>query len=221
MNFPLPETEGEGMQPVDIEDRAAPRFTLLIRPAKLHVGESQFVCIIRDISATGVSLRLFHDIEWKGPITLELQTGDRHSLEFVWNRATEVGLQFMDQVEVDNIIGHCSLYPKRDLRFDIAMPITFQSGGVAYTASIANLSRQGALLECDSKLAVSQPIMLEARGFPTIEARVRWRRGNQFGLVFDTTFSLAELAVLIERLQAEGFRTSPGQVSTPAGPTPS
>lgn len=204
MNFPLPDTGEAEMQPVDIEDRAAPRFTLLIRPAKLHVGEAQFVCVIRDISATGVSIRLFHDIEWKGPVVLELQTGDRHSIELVWNKGTEAGFQFHDQVEVDSVVGHCSLYPKRDLRFDIELPIRLEAGGQVHQATVGNLSRQGAMLEADGMLALGQAVLIEAKGLPKIEARVRWRRDGRYGMVFDTTFSLAELAGLIERLQRKG-----------------
>ncbi|MEZ5692554.1 MAG: PilZ domain-containing protein [Altererythrobacter sp.] len=217
MSFPLPDTGEAEMQPVDIEDRVAPRFTLLIRPAKLHVGEAQFVCVIRDISATGVSIRLFHDIEWKGPVVLELQTGDRHSIELVWNQGTEAGFQFHDQVEVDSVVGHCSLYPKRDLRFDIELPIKLEAGGQVVPAKIANLSRQGALIEADSMLALGQAVLVEARGLPKIEARVRWRRDGRYGMVFDTTFSLAQLAALIERLQRSGSRSlRPATTGLPA-----
>ena len=34
------------------EERAAPRFTLLIRAAKLVAPQGQFVCVIRDVSST-------------------------------------------------------------------------------------------------------------------------------------------------------------------------
>ena len=53
-------------------------------------------------------------------------------------------------------------------------------------------------------LALGQAVLVEARGLPKIEARVRWRRDGRYGMVFDTTFSLAQLAALIERLQRSG-----------------
>ena len=161
----------------------------------------QYMCIIRDISATGVRIRLFHDLEWKGAAALELQTGEHYPFKLVWNNGSEAGLQFLAPIEVDKVVGNCSLYPKRDLRFDISLPVTFRTGGLVRTGIIKNLSRQGALIEADAALAIDQAFMLDSHGLPTIEARVRWKRQNRFGLVFDTTFSLKELAVLLERLQ--------------------
>ena len=205
MNPLLPDSSGAAPQ-AGTDDRAAPRFTLLIRPAKLHLGQMQYMCIIRDISATGVRIRLFHDLAWQGAAALELQTGERYPFELVWNKGNEAGLQFHDPIEVDNVVGDCSLYPKRDLRFDTSLPVSFRTGGIAHTGKIANLSRQGALIEADATLAIDQAVMLDALGLPTIEARVRWKRQNRFGLVFDTTFSLKELAILLERLQNDRHR---------------
>lgn len=212
MTLPLPETGGAEAQPAQLEDRSAPRFTLLIRPAKLHVGAAQFVCVIRDISATGVSIRQFHEIAWHGPIALELQTGDRYPVEPVWQREGEAGFRFFEAIRVADVISGCSAYPKRDLRFEITWPIAIKSLGVSHGAKVVNLSRQGALIECDDLLAIGQAVMLQARGLPTIEARIRWRKGNRYGMVFDTTFSLQQLAVAIEQLQRSAPALIPASI---------
>jgi len=44
--------------PAGAELRAAPRFTLLIRAAKLIADGREFLCIIRDASATGLKPKL-------------------------------------------------------------------------------------------------------------------------------------------------------------------
>ena len=38
------------------DQRGAPRYTSLIRAAKLVCGQGEFVCVIRDVSSTGVSV---------------------------------------------------------------------------------------------------------------------------------------------------------------------
>src|SRR5690606_6832932 len=68
----------------EAEQRRAPRFTLLIRSAKLTSPYGEFLCIVRDVSETGVSVRLFHPLPADVPLTLELPNGDRHPLERVW-----------------------------------------------------------------------------------------------------------------------------------------
>lgn len=210
MNCPVRTGDFENGEPHEIEDRVAPRFTLLIRPAKLVVGDLQFVCVIRDISATGVSVRIFHAIEWNGPVALELQTGERHKMDLVWNRGSEAGFEFHHEVEVESVIGNASLYPKRDIRFAIEWPIKLHDAtGTARPAKLHNISRQGARVEIAAPLALDQALRLEARGLPAIEARVRWREEGHYGLVFDTTFSLGELALTVERLQRGGAINPP------------
>ena len=50
-------------------------------------------------------------------------------------------------------------------------------------------------------MAIDQKLRLEADNLPVIQARVRWRKGSDYGLVFDDTFQFAELARLAEHLQ--------------------
>ncbi len=185
---------------VDVEPRAAPRFTLLIRTAKLIIDDQQFLCVVRDISATGFSIRSFHPIEKSTRIALELQSGDCYPADMVWQRDGEAGFEFHTPIEVDAIVMGLSEHPKRDLRFDLELPVTLHAHGMRLKAKLANLSRQGGNVQCDSKLSIDQLIRIEAPGMPDIEARVRWRKEGVYGLVFDTTFSLANLALLIRDL---------------------
>jgi hypothetical protein len=50
-------------------------------------------------------------------------------------------------------------------------------------------------------MAIDQKLRLEADNLPNIQARVRWRKGSNYGLVFDDTFQFAELARLAAQLQ--------------------
>lgn len=183
------------------EERAAPRFTLLIRSAKLIAPEGQFLCVIRDVSATGVSLRGFHPLPEGEPLMLELQTGDRLGIERVWSRGLDSGYRFAAPVEVGNVIAETGEYPKRPLRLDLDLPLDLQWGGERVEADLVNLSQQGARIECAQFLAIGQPLWLMSDRLPEIEAKVRWRDGDRYGLTFDTTFNLREFALLAARLQ--------------------
>lgn len=183
------------------EERAAPRFTLLIRSAKLVAPRGQFLCVIRDVSATGISLRGFHSLPDGAPLFLELQTGDRHPIERVWSRGLEAGYRFGAHVEVGNLIAETGEYPKRPLRLDLELPLHLQWGGERVEADLVNLSQQGARIACPHFLAIGQPLWLVSDRLPEIEARVRWRDGERYGLAFGTTFNLRDFALLGARLQ--------------------
>ena len=63
-----------------------------------------------------------------------------------------------------------------------------------------------ARFECDALLAIDQTVRIEAPDLGgmlrEVRAKVRWRRGKSYGVVFDDTFTLGDFARLAARLQA-------------------
>ena len=57
------------------------------------------------------------------------------------------------------------------------------------------------MIETGDRLAIAQTIRIESKGLPDIEAKVRWRKGERYGLIFDTTFRLHDLAEIVHSLQ--------------------
>lgn len=198
VKLPLSEDHGS----LRAEDRVAPRFTLLIRSAKLVCPQGEFICIIRDVSATGISLRGFHPLPPEGPFRIELQTGEAHAIEGIWRRGNEAGFRFVEEVEVLDLIAEGGRFPKRQLRLAIRFPVTLSAGLGVHRGELTNISQQGARIECASLFAIDQPLRIGAKGMPELVARVRWRHEGAYGVVFDTTFSLNQLAVIAVSLQA-------------------
>ena len=188
------------------EMRAAPRFTLLIRAAKLVSAQGEFVCVIRDVSETGVSVRLFHALPGCQNFALHMPAGPSYEITNVWERGNEAGFRFDQAVDVPQLIGESGEYPKRGLRLGLCFPVTVITLADRIEAVVENLSQQGARIACDGLLAIDQTIRIEmpgADGTPRkVRAKVRWRRGPDYGVVFEDTFALGEFARLAARLQA-------------------
>jgi len=195
IEVPLAAVDGE------CEERVAPRFTLLIRAAKLISATGEFVCVIRDVSESGISLRGFHTLPGGSDVTIELQTGESHRVEQVWSRGTEAGFRFCDPVDIDRLIAEAGSYPKRQLRLNIEFPVELLFLGRRVSAQVVNISQQGARIACGELLAIDQPLRMTGPAFPEVRARVRWRRNGECGVVFDDTFSLAQLATFAARSQ--------------------
>ncbi len=196
-------------KPQPCEEREAPRFTLLIRAAKLIAPHGEFICVIRDVSETGVSLRAFHVLPVGGPQWLELQTGERFAIEPVWRRGHEGGFRFVDAVEVERLVAEAGRFPKRRLRLNIAFDVELASLAGRIRAEVVNLSQQGARIGCDALLAIDQPLRLCSGLLPEVRARVRWRNKREYGLVFDDTFSLSQLAVFAAGAQCPDILAAP------------
>lgn len=184
------------------EQRAAPRVMLLIRPAKLVTPEGEFVCVIRDVSATGISVRLFHPLPAGESAVLETETGMRVSMKRVWVRDAEAGFHFDQTIDVAALVNEIGRYRKRKLRIAIELPLAVSFLGQSHPAVVRNLSQQGARIETGVRLAIAQMVRLKSDYLPEIRAQVRWRRDNQYGLVFEDTFSLGEFARIAALLQS-------------------
>ncbi|KPP88362.1 PilZ domain-containing protein [Erythrobacter sp. HL-111] len=186
--------------------RAAPRFTLLIRAAKLVCAKGEFVCVIRDVSETGVSVRLFHRLPSGGPYELHMPGGVAYEMRAVWQRDNEAGFEFTRPVEVSRLISEAGQYPKRGIRLDLFFPITIRTLAQQCEGVVENISQQGARFECDGLFAIDQTLRIEGTDLggafrKEVRVKVRWRRARHYGVVFDDTFTLGDFARLAAQLQ--------------------
>ena len=193
-------------QPLNNDDagaelRAAPRMALLIRTAKLTSAQGEFVCVVRDVSATGISVRLLHALPICENFVIELQTGTCYEVRKVWSKEREAGFEFAKRVDLATIVRETGYFPKRGLRLAISLPVVFSTRLERKTGTIVNLSQQGARIQSDAPLSIDQTISLEGPDLGEIRAKVRWRKGGEYGLVFEDTFSLQNFALLAAKLQ--------------------
>ncbi|MGX7896296.1 PilZ domain-containing protein [Tsuneonella sp. HG222] len=178
----------------EAEQREAARFTPLIRSAKLVSASGEFLCVVSDVSSTGVSMRLFHDLPADRALELEMPNGDRLPLEPVWQKDARAGFRFLERVDLGRLLKGKGEWPKRPIRLNLEMPVELSGLTGRFRAQLRNISLQGAQVECDARLAIDQRLRLSSECLPEIETKVRWRHDRQFGLVFDSLLQFADLA---------------------------
>jgi hypothetical protein len=189
------------ISPVEADQRTAPRFTILIRTAKLLTSRGEFLCVVRDASSIGVSVRTFHELPNDPRMLLEMPNGDRHEIAVVWKREGAAGFRFPQPIDPQCMIEGGGRFARRPMRLCLQVPALLSCHGRSFDAVVRNLSQQGARVECSERLALEQKLRLEAEGLPSIQAKIRWRRGEEYGLIFEDTFQFAELAQLVNELQ--------------------
>ena len=192
------EAQGPGNADASDDGRMAPRVTLLLRTAKLKARDREFLCIIRDVSATGIRLRLFHPLPEGATLVLETGNGDRYPLEPVWSYGENAGFRFLERINLGRLLkGPYEKFPKRQIRLRQALNGTIALANGPVDVTFENISQQGACVKCDRHLAIDQMIVLKAGGLPPVQAKVRWRRRPHYGLIFEQTFQIEELARLL------------------------
>ncbi len=188
------------------EQRAAPRFTLLIRAAKLVVDETrEFLCIIRDVSTQGVKVRLFTPLpDHYSTIVVEMSNGDRYPVDVIWQEGEFVGLRFMKDVNLESLLDESTgAFPKRQVRLRVQLDAILHSGGAAVSAAFWDISQRGAKIVCDKWLLMNELVRIETGVMPAIYAKVRWREHPHYGLLFEQTYQLDELAQIAAVLQPD------------------
>lgn len=183
-----------GLAPADAEHRAAQRYTPLIRTAKITGAAGEFLCVVSDISATGVSVRLFHPLPRNSALKLEMPNGEQLPVEPVWERDSRAGFRFASPIDLTRALAGHSQWPKRPIRLNLDMPATLAGLTGRFDATIRNISLQGAQVECGARLAIDQRLRLSSKVLPEIVTKVRWRNGRFYGLIFDNTFQFDDLA---------------------------
>ena len=184
------------------EMRSAERFALLLRRAKLVCDSGEFPCVIRDVSATGLRLRLFHALPAERHFALELANGDVYCVEPVRaGDGREAGFRFAASIDVPTFLREASPFPKREIRLRLKLPALVIATGNVGQALVCDLSQSGARIESGRYLYVGQQIRLQAQGLPDLAANVRWRLGAHYGVVFQQYLAFDELARLLSCLQ--------------------
>lgn len=183
------------------ERRTDPRFSLVMRTAKLLCESGEYVCTVRDISAGGTKLGLFHDLPPDTHLFLELANGDRYAMERRWHCGDRAGFRFASPIDVNEFIDEPSRYSRRPLRLRVHKPALVTVDDRDSRAMLVNLSQQGACIEAGRKLAVGERFRLDIYGLPLRFGQVCWRRKYTHGLVFQQGFRLDEFARHLYALQ--------------------
>ena len=170
------------------------RVSMMLRMAKLVTDCGEYVCVIRDVSATGLRLQLFHDLPGHSPLWLELSNGERHGLETVWQSEAQAGFRFLAQVDLNCFIEEPAPWPRRPLRLKLRRPALVMANGLQSPATVLDLSQNGARIETLGYFTRSQWLQIEIEGLSRRHASVRWHRGSAHGLMFEQALRLDELA---------------------------
>ena len=187
-------TAPSGMGGADM--RGAPRFKTLMRTAKLIGLTGQFLAIIRDVSDTGLKLKLFHPVP-EDRMALELAEDTHFFVEKVWERGSEAGFRFSSPIDVTTFLAKLSRKDEGRIWLKTSIPGIIATGETRVLMTINSLSQQGAELKSDVLLSVDDPVVLSADGLPQIGGRIGLLCPSGYRVDFGNLIRLDELAQMM------------------------
>ena len=74
--------------------------------------------------------------------------------------------------------------------------------GATQPATLRAIGQRGAVIHTTSFLALGQPLTLAVEGISPVGGWVRWRNGEEYGVIFEAMHRLDELAARVRMLNA-------------------
>ena len=174
------------------ERRYEGRHHLVFRIGKIVDGKKEMLCVIRDDSASGISLKTFGEVELPDAPSIELANGRAIPVTKVWQQGTFSGFRFKQAISVDAFLNPQPKKKKRGLRLcvDEAIMVT-DDEGMTY-GRLLDISVQGAKFTLPERELVGSDVRLMIPDLDLCRAQVRWSKDGAIGVTFyeDISFNL-------------------------------
>jgi hypothetical protein len=170
------------------ERRREKRRAVLRRVALLHSAGLNDICVVRNMSAGGLSARVFTRLAIGEPVQVELRRGELLRGSVVWGRELDVGISLAERLRVDAVlacrwateIGRARNLPRT--RATCEGRIETASGH--WDATLRDISPAGAKLKTEAAVEQAGDVILRLPGLPPVAGVVRWTSGGEVGLSF-------------------------------------
>ncbi len=185
-----------------LERRAQERQTMILRAGLLEQGGKPFFCLVRNVSATGIQVRVYGSAGRRGKVVVRVADDDPIHGWIVWMSAGNAGINFETAIDPATLLRlqqKLTSVRRRSMpRIKATSYAVLRIGGRVFQAVLKDISSLGA------KVTTSRPLQIGERGsirfpdLPELRAYVRWSDGPESGLVFETPIPMHDIAHWVE-----------------------
>lgn len=166
----------------------------VMRLGLVHSPAGEEICLVRNISASGVCARLYKPKNPGEALQIELKSGQMIGGTIAWARGLDVGISFHHPIDVEDVLlsrwvsepGKRARVP----RLDVVCPGILRVNGRSLSAKVQNISPAGARVELQTDIQTSVPVVLMLPNLSPIAGAVRWAKGTSAGLRFNERLPL-------------------------------
>lgn len=180
--------------PEPCDRRESERHLTLLRVGSINLGERRELCLIKNISAGGMMIRIYCPIAEGTPVSIELKSGQPVSGTANWVRDHHVGVAFNQPVDVIEILSTSADGPRpRMPRIEVNCVATIRDGANHYRLPLSDISQGGLKLRGDPPLERGSVLSVSLPGLDPQPAALRWRQDGQVGISFNRLVALVDL----------------------------
>ena len=178
----------------DADRRDGHRHLTLFRVGSILVENRRELCLIKNISAGGMMIRLYCSINEGAAVTVELKSGQPISGRVSWAREQNAGIAFDRPVDVIDILSATMDGPRpRMPRVETHCHATLREGANLLRVRVCDVSQGGVKLECATVLPQGADVIVTLPGLEPQPGMACWIDGGFVGVTFNRLIPLAEL----------------------------
>lgn len=179
--------------------RRSKRHLTLYRVGTLTIGDRRELCLIKNVSAGGMLIRVYSDISPGTALSVELKQGEPITGTARWSDKESVGLVFDEPIDVVSLISLRVEGPRpRMPRIEVGCTAMVRDGATVIRAKAVNVSQGGLQVHSSVELALGAEVMVTLRGLAPEPAVVRWRDGECYGLAFNRVLAITQLVAWLQ-----------------------
>ncbi|WP_265570460.1 PilZ domain-containing protein [Sphingomicrobium nitratireducens] len=193
---PAPEAE-----PGDDDRREGERHLTLFRVGSILVDGMRELCLIKNVSAGGMMIRVYRPMDEGTSLSVELKNGHPVSGKVTWTKGNSVGVAFDCPIDVVDLLATSNEGPRpRMPRIEVESAVTLHVDGLPYRGMACDISQGGIKVALDRDLKVDEDVVVTLPGLAPEAGVVRWRHAGEIGITFNR---LMPLSGLVDWLQGQ------------------
>jgi hypothetical protein len=179
-----------------VERREDERVLRVFRLARL-VTKTEEICLVRDISAGGVKVKIFSEKTPGTRVTLDLGDDVPRPGTIMWAYTDLAGISFDEKIDVRRVLSKAPLpggRQPRGLRLGVQANAFLCVKQQRLACSLVDISQGGTKVRTNGPLENGDVVQLEVSGLDTLHGVVRWAHNDEAGVSFDVPLSYRDLS---------------------------
>lgn len=182
--------------------RSKERSIMIMRVGLLEQSGKPFFCLVRNVSSTGISVKLYNPVPRPGEVAVRIADESPIDGKIVWINGNNAGIGFAQGVDPQTLMRlQQKLRPvrRRSLpRVKATSHAALHIGGRIIQAVLRDISSLGARVITSRSLEIGARASIRIPDLPEITGYVRWTECSESGLTFETPIPMQVISEWID-----------------------
>lgn len=178
----------------DSERREGERHMTLYRVGSILVDDRRELCLIKNISAGGMMIRLYCSLPIGTPVIVELKSGQPIHGKISWTRDQNAGVSFDQSIDVIDILSSSMDGPRpRMPRIETKCHATIREGANIFRVEACDISQGGVKIRTEAVLPHGSDVVVTLPDMDAQAGIICWSSNGFAGINFNRLLPLRDL----------------------------